>query len=273
MAADPTGASGAVDFRTHLARESRRFAEVVAALEPTTPVPTCRDWTAADLAWHLAEVQLFWAAIVTDRIQDDEGAEAVKGGQPPRPDGYAAVLALGRAASRRLDEALHDGADSDRVWTWAEDDQNLGFVRRRQAHEALVHRVDAETAARAVGPLDPTLAADGVDEVVRVMWSGLPAWSRFEPDPTSVEFQATDVDRTWRVQTGRFTGTSPDTGTTYDERTAEVLDDAAGPPSARVVGTAADLDRWVWNRGGTVETSGDEAALARLVEVVRAGIQ
>src|SRR6516225_4382858 len=48
------------------------------------------------------------------------------------------------------------------AWTWS-DDHTVGFIRRRQAHEALIHRVDAELTAGTRTPLDPALAADGVD--------------------------------------------------------------------------------------------------------------
>ena len=55
---------------------------------------------------------------------------------------------------------------------------------RRQPHEALIHRVDAELAAGAPTGLDEALATDGVDEILTVMIDchDIPVWSRFEPD-------------------------------------------------------------------------------------------
>src|SRR6185312_10928831 len=38
--------------------------------DPAAPVPSCPGWTAADLAWHLLEVQFFWATVVERRLQD-----------------------------------------------------------------------------------------------------------------------------------------------------------------------------------------------------------
>jgi len=49
-----------VDYRAHLAEESARFAEVIAEVPPDARVPSCPDWSADDLLWHLAEVQWFW---------------------------------------------------------------------------------------------------------------------------------------------------------------------------------------------------------------------
>ncbi len=48
---------------------------------------------------------------------------------------------------------------------WA-DDKTAGYIARRQAHEALVHRLDAELTVGDRTPLDPRLAADGVDEAL-----------------------------------------------------------------------------------------------------------
>ena len=57
----------------------------------------------------------------------------------------------------------------------------MGFVRRRQAHEALIHRIDAELTAGRRTPVDPLLGADGVDEALRVMYGGVPGVGQVHP--------------------------------------------------------------------------------------------
>ena len=47
---------------------------------------------------------------------------------------------------------------AEEAWNWS-DDHTVGFILRRQAHEALVHRVDAELAAGDRTDLDPLLAS------------------------------------------------------------------------------------------------------------------
>ena len=47
------------------------------------------------------------------------------------------------------------------AWSWSAE-QTVGFTFRRQAHEALIHRLDAEQTAGDVTPLDAALASDGV---------------------------------------------------------------------------------------------------------------
>ena len=68
--------------------------------------------------------------------------------------------------------ALAGTADDVTVWTWLDTDHSVGFVRRRQAHEALIHRLDAELTAGVVTELDAGLATDGVLEAIEWMFGG-----------------------------------------------------------------------------------------------------
>lgn len=61
------------------------------------------------------------------------------------------------------------------MWTWS-NEQSSSFVLRRQAHEALIHRLDAELVVGDCSPIDPLLAVDGVDEALRLMYCDTPAW-------------------------------------------------------------------------------------------------
>ena len=144
----------AIDFLAHLRSESARFAEVLAASDPTARVPSCPDWDADDLLWHLAEVQWFWGSIVQDLVTDAAEAEALTA---TRPEGRAALQVFYDAASAELADALASHADDVPAWTWSSD-QSVGFIRRRQAHEALIHRVDAELTAGSRTPLDRDLS-------------------------------------------------------------------------------------------------------------------
>ena len=87
--------------------------------------------------------------------------------RPVRIEGLArpALLELYRSASRDLGEILAATSPETPAWTWSED-QTVGFIRRRQAHEALIHRVDAELTVGRRTPMDPGLSADGVGEVI-----------------------------------------------------------------------------------------------------------
>src|SRR5690242_6868703 len=129
-----------LDYLSHLERESTRFVEVLDDADPQAPVPSCPDWTADDLLWHLGEVFFFWGTIVRERLTDPAAAEEVKPDRPVERDG---LLAFCERSSSELLQTLRDTPPDAPVWTWS-DDNSAGFVRRRMAQEALIHRLDAE---------------------------------------------------------------------------------------------------------------------------------
>lgn len=255
-----------IDYLAHLRADSARFAEVMAGCDPAAPVPTCEGWVAADLLWHLGEVQHSWGTIVRDRLTDWDQYH-----EPSRPEGYDALLVFFADASRTLVDALASTGDAVHVWTWFEADQTVGFVRRRQAHEALIHRLDAELTAGSVTDLDPTLATDGVLEAVEWMFGGAPSWATVAKDGPVGRLATTDTAASLLVQVGHWSGVGPKSGTAYvDEGMLFVVD--RGEPEFEVRGTARDLDAWIWNRPtlGDVTLTGTTADLEA---IVRAGVQ
>lgn len=251
----------------HIRTESARFREVLAGCDPAARVPACPDWDAADLLWHLAGVQAFWAEVVRTRPADaDEDFEK----HLPRPDTYEGLLTAYDDYSAGMIDALASADPADQAWHWSSD-HTVGASIRRQAHEALIHRLDAEETAGAVTEMDPTLAADGVLEALTVMYGGCPPWGTITPSDRVVAIRLTDTGDELRVALARFTGTDPDDGTTYDEPDVAVVADDGAPPLATVSGTAGDLDTWLWHRGqGRVDVrlEGDDAALAELATIL-----
>lgn len=263
-----------VDFLAHLAVESGRFLEAVSAARPDAPVPTCPNWTADDLLWHLGEVQWFWATIVRDFLDAPDRAQELK---PERPANRSGLQSFYSSASRALQEALIATSSATPVWTWSED-RTVGFVARRQAHEALIHRIDAELTAGTHSSIDMALAADGVDEVLRVMYgSPRPLGGVDSDEHATVRLRAVDTEDSWLVTMGRFNGTDPDTGTAYDEPTLLVsdVDPPDTPASAELQANASDIDCWLWRRPRhrEVRRSGDPQTLARFENIIQSGIQ
>jgi uncharacterized protein (TIGR03083 family) len=257
-----------MDYLAHVRAESERFAQALSACDPAAPVPSCPDWTAADLLWHLAEVQLFWGTIVAERLREPDGADA---GKPARPDDYSALLASYLTASSTLVDALAATPDEVEVWTWFDADHSVGFIRRRQAHEALIHRLDAELTAGDLTDVDAELATDGVAEVLDWMYSGVPSWATPAATGPIGRITTTDTEGSWLVRVGSFSGTSPNTGTVYtDEGTITRVDE--GEPTFSVTGTARDLDAWLWNRPTStdIDLAGDHGDFVR---IIRSGVQ
>lgn len=265
-----------LDYLAHLDAESERFGDLLAEADLMQPVPSCPEWTAGDLFWHLTEVQWFWGAVVRERVADPADIAAAR---PERPADLDSLCHLFATVSTGLHQALSEASDDTAVWTWAAD-KTAGFVRRRQAHEALIHRIDAELAsgnsADRWAPIDPALAADGVDEALRIMHGGVPSWGTWVPGSSTARIETTDTGASWHVVLGRFSGTDPDDGTRYDDLAMLDVTDAETEPDAVVRGTAADLDCWLWGRprgsDDSLERSGDEEVLRRIQEILDEGI-
>ncbi len=250
-----------IDYVAAFRSESARFSELLRLTDPEAPVPSCPGWSASDLFWHLTEVQYFWATIVAGLL---DGPEAVA--ELVRPsDGELGDLF--DAHSARLLQALRDRTPSDECWSWHDSGGNVGWVRRRQAHEALIHRVDAELAAGNAPVVDATLAEDGIDEVLAVYLdaSQIPEWASFHRNDSSARLTSTG-GASWTVELGRFVGTSPNTGNTYDDPALRLGNETR--PDLDLVGAAADLDLWLWGRGSLdpITVTGDR----ELAEFVRA---
>lgn len=252
------------EYLDHLAADSARFSEVLRRTPYDTPVPTCPGWTAADLFFHLAEVQHFWARIVGRRMTTTGQVGEL---ETVRPEHDRELPGLFAECTQSLQEALQTTPPETVAWTWAPE-QTAGFSYRRQAHEALIHRVDAELTAGERTPLDARLAADGIDELLGVMYGEPPSVGTFTPSADHViRFATTDTGDTWTVTVGTYTNP--------DGKSSPCLDWAPGDsPTAQVQGTAADLDCWLWHRPtlGDIDQSGSPAALARFSEMMREGL-
>jgi len=204
-----------------LRRTDRRFAdaaaEAVLARGWAAPVPGCPGWSLADLVWHLGEVQHFWGWVVRTRAAERTGYAA----PGRRPDDE--LLGWLDAQSAELEGALAGAGPADRVWTWAPQ-QDVAFVLRRQAQEAVVHTADVEQVLGDERPIAADVGLDGIDEWLDVMVPGaLPAGPPPEAHPVVLHAVDADVERTL------FPGSRPF-------------------PIAALTGTAGDLLLALWRR-------------------------
>src|SRR5215472_9339496 len=102
-----------VDHLSHLAQESARFAEAIRQAPPEAPVPTCPDWNADDLLWHLAKVQYFWGTVVREGLAGDKADELTpeRPGEPGRPAGVLRGCERPARAGPRGDRTRGGGLD------------------------------------------------------------------------------------------------------------------------------------------------------------------
>jgi len=252
--------------------ESRRFAEVLAHTAPDAPCPTCPDWTASDLLWHLVEVHEFWASILETGATTDEQMQAIEDAKPQRPGTLAEMLAARERATERLCHQLARLSDREARWTWWPADQTVGFTRRMQVCEATMHRVDAELAAGVRRTaISREVAVALVNQCVDHMWAWIPDWSTQEMAGV-VELLAADTGQRWVVEVGHWTGVGPQSGKAFDVPCARrAAPDAVS--SAMAVAPVVDLALWAWSRGGVVQRAGDEAVVKALDAVIAEGVQ
>ena len=216
-------------------------------------VPNCPDWTVTDLLEHVAQVY-------------NHKTECIKNGRPenwppPRDPAVPTMTFLRRALGDLLAE-FTPREPSQPAFTWYDPDQTVGFWIRRMAQETVIHRVDAEQAAGVgISPIDPELAVDGIDELLRIFvgwashqWADEVADSvaRLLPKPVAV----TTGDTTWVL---RPEGRSIDVA-------SEPVDDVA----VTVSGEPAPLLLWLWRRGddAQLEFDGDPAAAQAMHELL-----
>jgi hypothetical protein len=231
-------------------------------------VPSCPDWSAADLAWHLTEVQYFWASIVEGSLLDPGEVTPLS-----RP-GDDALLALNAEQAGRLVELLTNGDPAQPVWSWHEGRQDIAWVQRRQAHEVLIHRIDADLTVAAASDdarpglhgasVDEALAADGVDEILTVMLDvgEPPSWGRFERDGATVALEV--PGRRWNMALGHVDGTDGD-GTEHHLPAIELVD-SLDEPGAVLTTAASTLHLWLWRRAELTDANitGDASLINRL---------
>ena len=218
-------------------------------------VPTCPEWTVADLARHQGRVFWWIATLVETKAQEyverkslDEQAKAAE-----------PLVWVEEGAEHAL--AVLGEADADTpIWNWIGNAPGPArFWHRRLAHETVIHRVDAEAAAagRAGGSrVEPAeLASDGIDEYLdflplRARRGGLAGLSG------SYHFHTTDVPGEWVV-------VFDDDGVTIRREHAKA--------DVAVRGPASDLELFLYNRGGSdaLEVFGDPAKAAAWGEHIR----
>lgn len=274
-----------------IADEAERAASAISRTDPAARVPSCPDWNAADLLWHITEVHEFWARILETGALDDAEIEAIEAAKAPRPEGEEAVgelLERRRAATAGLIAQLERRGDDEAAWSWFAADQTVGFTRRMQVHEATMHRVDAELAA-GVSPIteiDEAVALDGVDHVANVMIAGgadwIPEWAAIDP-VASLRIQPDGGVPTDMI-IRRWSGTRPRDGKEFSQLVATPPSDGEGAealPSVTASGSARALYLWLWGRGDAlsggdaadaVDVRGDDVAVEHLTALLDQGI-
>jgi uncharacterized protein (TIGR03083 family) len=230
-----------VDAAAHLEaveRESAALADALAAGPLDATVPTCPEWTLAELGAHVGNVLGVWSHVLCEAT----GRHKPQLGDAPTDGDLAAWF---RGCAGALVEELRATPPNVEVWTWMPDDRSPAFVARRMAHEVAVHRVDAELAQGSATPIEAELAADGIEEVLLIT-------SQQEPpagDGQTLHLHGTDRGDEWLLTLGAE-------GLGVERR--------HGKGDLALRGSVSDLELVLYQRppSGPVEHLGDDEVLA-----------
>ena len=195
-----------------LGTQADRFATLVGAADPDTPVPTCPEWTVTDLVKHVGGSTRWMTTIVATRATEVVRFRDVPGRRPPEDP--AAVPDWLRAGAADLLAAIRStGADTP-VWSWAGGSAPAAFWLRRGLYELAVHTADAAIATGAPVDIDPDVAADGVSEWLEIV-PFIPAATVADAlgGGRSVHLHATDTVGEWSLR-GTADGLAGETGHT-----------------------------------------------------------
>jgi uncharacterized protein (TIGR03083 family) len=155
-------------YYAELEDETGRLAEAVHDADLARPVPTCPEWTLAQLAEHVGRGHRWAAGIVERRDAERVPVPAGEVEGMRMPDGADERSAWLLAGARRLADVVREARPETGVWTWASD-RTAGFWLRRMTHDTLVHRLDADLALGRDVAVAPEVAADSVSDFLTVL--------------------------------------------------------------------------------------------------------
>ncbi|MCP2244249.1 maleylpyruvate isomerase family mycothiol-dependent enzyme [Lentzea aerocolonigenes] len=222
-------------------------AAIASAPSLDVQVPTCPEWTLFELAEHIGEGRVAWAATVA--AGPDATAKATTDATAPAD--REALLEWLADSTRQLVDALREAGPDRGCWTWWGDSQSprtCRAVARHQLQQMAVHTYDAQLAVGAAQPLPDDIALDGVDEFLTTCVSTTSPWPH---EPTTVDYHATE-GRSWRVQ--------------LSAEGARITA-ATGDADSSATGAARDLVLWFYGRIplDSVKLDGGREVFDRLV--------
>ncbi|MGH2820021.1 MAG: maleylpyruvate isomerase family mycothiol-dependent enzyme [Actinomycetota bacterium] len=207
------------------------------------PIPCCPGWDMAELVEHVGEMHHAICELILSRAMDPDQIE-----DPVPPT--TGLVDWFEAGVEDLARVLLEADPAQPVWTWSEQN-TVSFWQRRMAIETAVHRWDAESAVGNPGPVEASLAADGIDEffTLHMLRDG----ADLRGDGELLHFHSSDSPGDWTLRLGAGAREL-------------ITDHRSNATSVRA--TASDLLLLLWRRlpAAAVDVSGDDRLLRRFLE-------
>lgn len=230
-----------MDFPQVVDAEASRISQIARTGPLDARVPHIPRWTVSDVVAHLGGVHRWAAGVV-------ESGSMETGHRRGRDTGDALIDWFDEGADYLVDVLSTTPVDQKCANFSRGSPKVVGFWLRRQAHETTMHRWDAESATDSLSPIDPVLAADGIDELFRVFTRTRGKQVLAGP----VRFAPSDSDLTWTV------------GPVDPAGRVDLVD---ADPVAVATGTSENLLLVLWKRLplDAVSVSGDRQIVADFV--------
>ena len=161
-------------------------------------VPTCPDWTLAELVRHIGgNLRSVETAVRTGTAvhEPDKQVPDVAGPAGDDPAALDAWLAEGAA---RFAGTLREAGPAAEARVWAFQ-QSTAFWARRAAHDLVIHRADAAVTVSADYTVAPEVAADAIDELLELIRDqqvadSSPRLAELRGPGKSIHLHATDTE-------------------------------------------------------------------------------
>lgn len=236
-----------LDHPSLLRRELDQFVAALRRGPLTASIVACPGWDLHQLGAHLAFIHRWAAAALLT------AAAPPRGEIPEAPADPAALADWIAAGGEALLDAIARVPPDAPTWHPFPAPLVAGVWPRRQLHELVVHRWDAQDAIGDAQPIDPAVASDGIDEYFSMMLQRRVVRDGGELPRSSLHVHCTDTPGEWLVTSD---------GHEFVLRREHAKGDAAlrgpaeslllalwgrrhGAPAIDVVGDAAVADEWL----------------------------
>jgi uncharacterized protein (TIGR03083 family) len=190
--------------------QTELFRDVVKGADLSVTVPTCPDWTLAQLVRHVGGNLRASETAVRTGTAVVEPAKQVPEVAGPSDDDPAELDAWLTEGAARFAGTLRRAGPDGRAQVWMFN-QTTGFWARRAAQDLVVHRADAAVTVGADYDVAHELAADAIDELLELMSdpqvaSTSPGMAELRGPGKSIHLHATDTEpglgAEWLIELG-----------------------------------------------------------------------
>jgi len=142
--------------------------DVLKGADLSAVVPTCPDWTLAELLCHIGGNLRFVETAVRTGTPVDDPERQVPDAAGPDGDDPAALEAWLADGAARFAATLRAAGPSAEAHVWVFQ-RKTAFWARRAALDVVIHRADAAGTVGADYNVAPELAADAIDELLELL--------------------------------------------------------------------------------------------------------